>query len=232
MTAIELETRLKQDPAFPARQAAVERERALYWAGFSELQQPILEDFWSHGISLTLLGDALTRSVPLGPEIVELMLKWIGLTSDTRIGYWLVRPLVVVEERFDGKPLTVLFERTSDDSLRWQIGNVMTESRPFGITDWLIRAVENQAYGDGRQMLVLALARLAPKDVAQPILHRLLKDLPGFVALAWKEIGAEQELSVLEQGLAEAKPTWVKKEFLRAIKKITQRLNAVPRVRH
>jgi hypothetical protein len=88
--------------------------------------------------------------------------------------------------------------------------------------------VENKAYGDSRQMLVLAVARLAPHDVAQPILMRLLQDFPAFVAMAWSEIGTDLELQILETKLETAKPAWVKKEFVRAIKKIRKRMNANP----
>lgn len=228
--AAELMAQLEQDPEYQARRAALDRERALKQARFKELEEPVLQDLRQIGVFIATLSDLTAQYGPLREEIICTLLKWIRLTSqatlqDAWFQQWLVRPLAAVKEPFDASPLTVLFEKTNDESLRWQIANAIAQTRPRDVTDWVVRAVENQAYDQSREMLVLALARLAPKEVAQPILMRLLEHFPGFVAMAWSEIGTDLELQILETKVETAKPAWVKKEFVRAIKNIKKRAN-------
>jgi hypothetical protein len=127
---------------------------------------------------------------PLSPQIVQVLLKWLPRVEPDRCKGPLIGALGTAGEPFDGRPLVECFERDKYDSLlRWPIANTMALARPFGITEWLIGAVKNPLFGTARQMLVLALARLAPPETSLPILVSLLDELPGHVANALEEVG-------------------------------------------
>jgi hypothetical protein len=71
-------------------------------------------------------------------------------------------------------------------------------------------------------MLLLALARIAPRDVANPVLLRHLDEMPGHVALGLAESGGMAEAEALRHKATREKG-WVRKELQRAIRRIEKR---------
>ena len=99
----------------------------------------------------------------------------------------------------------------------------MAHAKPFGINEWLIKAVQDRYTGDARQMLVLALARLVPSETACPILVSVFDDLPGHVSIALAEVGGAAELYAMQSRVDDL-DGWQQKETLKAIRKIRRRL--------
>ena len=104
------------------------------------------------------------------------------------------------------------------------IANTIAEARPKGITDWLLSVVKDPAYGDARQMLTLAVARIASPQIANETLISIYDQLPGHVALALAESGGERELKFLEDKRDRSKG-WVRREIEKAVKTIIKRLD-------
>ena len=223
MTAAELMAQLEADPNFQRTRAEKEQRRAARSAELGAIKQPILDDLRRIGVEAESIEAVTERYAPLSPPIVEVLLHWLPRVADDRTKESLIRSLGAAGEPFDGRSLVEAFMHDASETLRWPIANTIAEARPFGVTDWLVEAAKNPAFGAARQMLVLALARLAPAETAAPILLSLLDELPGHVAAALAEVGREAELHALQDRVGQV-DGWEKAEFLKAIRKIESRL--------
>ena len=114
------------------------------------------------------------------------------------------------------------FDATSSGLLRWAIANTLAEAKPTVSDDWLAERLQTPDLGIARQMLTMALARMTTPDFAIPILRNVFDDLPGFVAMAFAEIGGLEEIELLSQNRSGQK-TYVRKEIDKAIRKIERR---------
>jgi hypothetical protein len=92
------------------------------------------------------------------------------------------------------------------------IANTIAEARPTGITDWLLHVVQDPAYGEARQMLPLAVARMVSPQTANDVLLSIYDQLPGHVALSLGESGGERELKFLRDKRDRYKG-WIRKEI-------------------
>ncbi len=223
MTAAELMAQLAADPEFQRMRAEKDRRFAERKARLDEIERPITEDLRRAGVDADSIEEMTQQYAPLPSRIVAVLLHWLPRVAEDRVKESVIRALGAAEEPFDGRPLVDAFMADSSETLRWPIANTMAEATPFGITGWLIEAVGNRVFGSARQMLVLALARLAPGETARPILLSLLGELPGHVAAALAEIGGEAELQALQDRVDQVKG-WEKIEFRKAIRKIKSRL--------
>ena len=185
----------------------------------------IMRDVEAVGHSATSLADLRRRLLPLPPEVVQVLAGWLQRTSDATVQEEIVRSLASVEESFDVSPLLTLFERAESESLRWAIANTVAELRPLDARSWVIESLGRRDLGRAREMLPLALARIAPPNVANHVLVEYLAEMPGHVALALAESGGAAERQQLEDQLPTAKK-WEKREIQRAIKAIQRRLKA------
>ncbi len=144
-----------------------------------------------------------------------------GLSDASRSGP-ARRALGAAREEFDAGPLVHLFERSDSPTLRWAIANTLAETRPAGLRDWLIRALQDRHYGKAREMLALAAARTNPPEVVNRVLVRLLDELPGHAALALAETGGPRELDALRRAYAGA-TGWEREQIGRTINMIERR---------
>lgn len=91
------------------------------------------------------------------------------------------------------------------------------------ITDWLIGVVQDPAYGNARQMLCLAVARLASEPMANDVLVSIFDQLPGHVAMALAKSGGRRELKLLREMRTKYKG-WIRKGIDKAVRAIAKRL--------
>ncbi len=227
MTAAELLAKLNQNPEFVAREARRAREEASNVARFESLAAPILQDLRALGVSPSSLDRLAHEYAPLSTDIVKVLLKWIPRIADDYLQESIIRSLGATRARFDGKPLIEAFENSQSEGLRWAIANTIAEARPTGVVDWLIGVIQDQDYRDARQMLLLALARLAPKQIANDILSSVFDQFPGHAALALAESGGPRELALLRAKRSKYKG-WIKKEIDKAVRSIAKRLISIP----
>jgi HEAT repeat protein len=221
LTAAEFAAELEKDPAYQAK-LAKQRERA---SQIEATERLVLNELAAVGFSVDSLADLRLHHLPLPPEIVSVLLTWLPRLEEPAVQEAIARDLAQVQEPFDVTPLLELFERTASESVRWAIANTIAELRPLDSRDWVIRALERRDFGRSREMLPLALARIAPSNVANRVLRAHLDEMPGHVALGLAESGGPEELEVLRQKAQDSKG-WVRKELQRAIKKIEKRVGA------
>ncbi len=108
--------------------------------------------------------------------------------------------------------------------MRWLIGNAIAESRPFGISDWVVKTARDSRFYTSKQMLLIALARMVPKEVANPILMAQFDEFPTHAALALAESGGRKELEFLEGQRDSLTGEW-RKSADKAIKKLSKKLS-------
>jgi hypothetical protein len=190
--------RLEQDPEFVKRRAEREQAHAAGVARLREALEPVMDDLRHVGVFVEEWNDVITRYCPLSPSVVERLLSWLPRLEDPDALEVIVRALAAAPTvRFDGGELTRLFETTECESLRWAIANTLSCTQPEGVEAWVVRAVQNPAYGKGREMLAIALARLLPSTLANPVLVSLLEDLPIHAASGLALSGTPNEVTFL-----------------------------------
>jgi hypothetical protein len=218
LTAAEFAAQLATNPEYQAGIAA----QAARAAAIEAEAQPIVADLRAAGFSVSSVGELRLRYMPLPGTAVGILLRWLPRVTAAPLQDAIARDLANVTEPFNVQPLIALFERTSSESLRWSIANTLAELRPLDARGWIIQALERPEYGRAREMLLLALARIAPRDVANPVLLRHLDEMPGHVALGLAESGGMAEAEALRHKATREKG-WVRKELQRAIRRIEKR---------
>lgn len=203
----------RQNPAWVAARRKEEEEYRRRAREFAALEQPILADLRRFGVRVPTIGEpALFRKYePLAPQVVRLLLGWLP-EADWRLKEWLVRLLGHPAEPYDGTVLTQVFDEVLKQdldqknleegialkNLGWVIGDTIAEARPYGVTDWVIRKVADPYLNRSKEMLLIALARLADRQKAIPILKSMFDQFPAHCASALGEIGGEDELVFLK----------------------------------
>jgi hypothetical protein len=229
ITAAELLARLNRNPKYREREVNRAREEALNVARSQKLGAPILQDLGAIGVTPSSLDRLAHEYAPFSEDVVKVLLNWIPRAMDPDIQESLIRSLGAAAVRFDGRPLIEAFENTRSDGLRWAIANTIAEARPTGLTNWLVGAVQDPSYGDARQMLCLAVARLASLQVANDVLVAVFDQLPGHVAMALAESGGKRELKFLRENRTRYKG-WIRKEIDKAVRLIAKRLGSITEV--
>lgn len=211
--ALKTDTRYQDDLAHRARHAAVvEREGGL-----------VIADLARAGVDVSSLEELESAAAGFSSEAVEILLRWLPKLSAPSLQTAIVRCLASVDESFDIQPLLALYASTSSASVRWAIGNAIAEIRPLEAKGWVIDALARTDYGRAREMLPLALARIAPSEVANVVLMRYLEEMPGHVAMGLAESGGNEEARRLT-AMVPATKGWVRKEIQRAIRSIERRV--------
>lgn len=222
-SAADFLTELNADPDYVASRDIQEGARALREAQIRSASQPLLEELMAAGYPLTSLAELLTRYAPLPAAIVDILLDRLAEMQDPAVQEQIVRALGASAVPIPAEQLIMLFRTTESNGLRYAIANTMAQAEVQGAGAWLLEAVRNPGFGVARQMLALAVARRAPRVLANPILVGLLDDLPGHAALALAESGEQQEVRALEVKYPTASG-WEKQEIGRAISVIRRRL--------
>lgn len=126
---------------------------------------------------------------------MPILLSALPIVTDPRVKEAVVRSLshrgakpaaakVMIEE----------FERATDFSLGWTIGNALDMVSDESVQDELIELATNRGYGRSRQMIVMRLGRFRRSDEMVAVLTGLMRDdhvaLHGMSALQ-RMIGAD-----------------------------------------
>ncbi len=176
----------------------------------------------SRGYRAASLDELVRSHAPLSHDLAAALVESLRQVSEPSLLEGIVRALGAARETFDARPLAQLFEASDSSTLRWAIANTLAETRPAGLGDWLLRALQERRYGKAREMLALAAARTNRPEVVNPILVRLLGELPGHVALALAESGGVTELDDLRRAYASA-TGWEREQIGRTVNMIERR---------
>lgn len=219
LTAAEFAERLKNNPDYSARLSA---QLARSTAVDAEAA-PLVAELATLGYPVRALGELRRTYAPLPSDVVELLLKWLPKLTEPALQDQLVRDLAMVREPYDVSVLTRLFEESSSDTVRWAIANTLAELRPLDARSWIDAALKDQRYGRSREMLPLALARTAPADEANRTILEVFDQMPAHAAIGLAESGGAAEMAMLRSRASREKD-WVRKELLRAAKRIEERI--------
>lgn len=222
-SAADFVAELNADPEYVRRRSEEEDARVSREAEIQVITQPLLEELRAAGYPLATIDELLWRHAPLPEPVVRSLLHWLPQLSDTSVKEQVVRALGASAQPFDGRALVQQFEDCDSDAVRYAVANTLAASRATGVTDWILTAIARPESGTAREMLALAAARLAGED-ANPVLLKLLEELPGHAALALAETGGEQELRALETKYLTSEG-WVKQQIGRAVSVIRRRLS-------
>jgi hypothetical protein len=201
LTAEELMARLSRNPAYLKMRAAQEEEQALLKKEIERMADPILEDLSSIGITVDSLDNLVKAYHPLNIDATQILLRWLNRITDDRLSEQIIRCLAASDSPFDGRELIEKFENAQSENLRWVIAHTIAESKPYGITDWLLSALMHEDYGKAREMLIIAAGRLIPAYVVIDTILALFDKFPMHVAWALSEFGGINELKFLQQNV-------------------------------
>lgn len=218
LTAEEFAEQLRHDADYQA----LLRQRGERAEQIREHERALIDDLTAIGYASESINDLLHRYAPLPGKLVQYLVDSLPQLESPALQESVVRALGAAGESFRSSVLITLFESTNRESLRWAIANTFAELRPLDARRWLISALQEHSYGKAREMLTLAVARTSPPLEANPVLVRLLQEMPGHAAMGLAESGTVQELAALKERLGSARG-WVARELRRAIKAINQR---------
>lgn len=138
-SAQEFLARLERDPAFAMRQARKEAIVLDQAAKTKVAFAPMIQQLNQIGCSGNSIEEIVRRHSPLPPSATAVLLAALPLLADPRDCDAVVRAIGCSGDRYDGSPLTALFDATSDESLKWAIVNTIAISKPSNIESWLAR---------------------------------------------------------------------------------------------
>jgi hypothetical protein len=212
---------LLADSAFAARQATLRTEVAQKEKIVREQAQPYLHKLRCIGYDVTSLDDLVREYAPLSEQAADILLEWLSLSSNESTQEQIIRAIGAARGNIDPRPLLELFDRSPSDTTKWAIANAIAELRPSGIVQWIVSSLARPQNGKSREMLLVALARVAPHETANPVLLEHFEEMPGHVALALADSGGAAEATFLREESHRFKG-WVRKEIDRATRSIVK----------
>ncbi len=218
MTAEEFMAKLRGDPAYMAKLDAQENRAAEVEA----VEREVMSALAGRGYSAVNLKELQDRFAPFPTSLANALVEILHSVTQTNVRESIVRALGVSRGDFDVLPLAKLYDETDSPSIRWAIANTLAELRPTALASWLLERAQDRRLGKAREMLPLAVARTSPRTIANPILVRLLADLPGHAALGLAESGGPEELAALKQAYKKAHG-WEREQIGRAVAIIERR---------
>jgi len=146
-TAAELMAELQGDPAYRRREIEAEQKHLLREKEYSGMLEPLVTKLHELGLQGASLHEIVPRSAPLPGDAVEVLLAGLVELHDARATEAVIRALGAARTPFDGRPLTVCYELTDDEALKWAILNTGALARPHAIEDWL-SSIEDTPAGE------------------------------------------------------------------------------------
>jgi hypothetical protein len=159
-------------------------------------------------------GDATT-------EAVAVVLKYLATSTDNHEGSILLGILESAACRFDGGVLCDYFDRHEHN--RWQSGETIRRSKAKVPCEWFERALTNESFGEGRQMLCEGIAKKCPKPFARRVLLAVLDQLPGHAPTGLGTSGTPEDIPRLSELATTVPMAWQRRECEKAIRKICRR---------
>ncbi|XVJ58949.1 MAG: hypothetical protein HEQ23_05920 [Tepidisphaera sp.] len=159
-------------------------------------------------------------------ETVAVVLKYLATSMDNREGWLLVMILQNAACRFDGGVLCDYFDRHEHN--RWTSGETIRRSKAKVPCEWFERALTNQSFGEGRQMLCEGIAKKCPKPFARRVLLAVLDQLPGHAPTGLGTCGTPDDIPRLSELATTVPKAWQRRECEKAIRKICRRHGLPP----
>jgi hypothetical protein len=223
ISAEELMADLQRDSAYLEQQKSLARERSARQERIRALHAPILEDYRRIGVVANSIEDLVARYAPLPENIVDRLLAWISASQEPDVLEPLVRALAATTLPYDGRPVVDVFSKTDSEFVQWAAANTLATTSPTGVAAWVADAVRDPRYGRARDMLVMALARLASPAEANRVLVSIFDEIPTQVTDALAISGGPSELAFLQSKQGDYRGA-TRKQIDKAIRRLQKRL--------
>lgn len=153
------------------------------------------------------------------PEAFGRDLAKVGVRASFREG--LVRSLTAREARgIAGQALLNEFRRGAESGYRWVVGNALEVVADPTMLEELLELARDKRYGADRQMVVLALGRIADQKAVDALVEMLDDDVvAGHAAKALGRLRARTARGALER-LVERSSGWIRAEARRTLSKL------------
>ena len=196
LTAEEIVNRLENDPEYQKEMAEIEKKRNVEIELSAIAFRKVQEDLEKINVKADSIRDLIKKHAPFSNDIVVILIKWIPVIERVNIQDGLIRALCVTKLPFDGKILVELFEKDSPDAdrIRWSICNTIAFGQVSGINDWIIKTIQNNTYGQSREMLCYALIKLFSEEKSIEILKTVFDDLAPQPVYALAKFGKSKSL--------------------------------------
>ncbi len=216
---------LDGDPEYQKLRKKLDEEHARRGEAAARAEKPVLAALHKIGFDIASLNDLLDEDLKLGPQVVGVLIDRLPKITEKGILETVIRGLIGAEDAFDGERLIRLFEDTNDnEGIRWTIAFTMTRSPVTGISDWVVKTVNNPSYGIAREPLIRALPKLTSREKAIPALLGVLGEIPGHAAYALGRIGGLTEVEFLQREQRKKHAhKWIDLEIAKAIEKTRKR---------
>jgi hypothetical protein len=225
-TAWEIINKLRQDPAYMAKNVEREKRRDALAQEFARQSEPIVSDLAAVGFVYSSLDD-LRRSGVRYEKGVPVLVKWLPLVTNPALKESIIRALSVPWARpLAALPLIAEFKGTkgfNSDSLKWVIGNALSIVTNDSVFDEIAELVTDKRHGNAREMLAVALGNMKnPQAVDLAI--QLLNDetVVSHALTALAKLKSERSRPYIE-ALADHPKPLVRKEAKRVLVKLQKR---------
>ena len=165
-------------------------------------------------------------------QAVPILLEWLSKAQHDRIKEGVARALTFKKAGTKAaRTLVDEFERydadtPSKEGTKWAISNAISEAADSTMTGDLSRLLLEKKHGMARQMLAIALGRIARRDPARreralEVLLSLLDDpiVQGHAVIGLRHLNDERARTALED-LVDHEKAWIRKEAKHALAKL------------
>lgn len=215
---------LVSDPEYLARRAEKEARRQQRAERIRQAEAPFLVVLAEAGFPIPSIDSIRNHFNPLPPELASLLIEWIPRLEDPGSQQWAAWALLAMPKRsIDGRLLTPIFDTTTNDELKWALADVIDQTRPRNIEDWLIVAIRDRRSGSARNLLASAVAKMVPAERAVPVLLEVFEDVPLAAVHSLGKMGdsSVRDFLVTQQPSATGP---LRRELRQAIARIERRL--------
>ncbi len=224
-SALEIIQKLREDPAYMAKNADREKRRDAHIEEFARLSAPIVSDLAAVGFNYASIDD-LRRSSVRYEKAVPVLVKWLPLVTNQALKESIVRALSVPWARpVAAIPLIAEFKGTkglNSDSLKWAIANAISIVADDFVFQEIAELVTDKRHGKAREMLAASLGNMKDQRAADLALQ-LLNDeaLVGHALKALTKLRPQNARPRIESLINHPVP-WVREEAKRTLAKLSR----------
>jgi hypothetical protein len=184
-------------------------------------EQELRDELRSLGYPRDALERFVTNRLEVG-EAVPVLLRALPEVDDPTVEEQIVRALTTREtKRSNPDAASILvaeFEQADDRSLKWAIGNALSEIADPDDFEEIARVARDKRHGKAREMLAVALGNMRGEPRAVDVLIELLDDdeMAGHAIIGLRKLKAKEAKERIEPFRKHDKG-WVRDEAKRAV---------------
>ncbi|HTG36283.1 MAG TPA: HEAT repeat domain-containing protein [Thermoanaerobaculia bacterium] len=179
------------------------------------------------GLGVTSSQDLMNTRGPY-PEAIPVLVDMLGKVKTYTVKEIIIRSLGVraakgrVEDALIAEFELSLADKSADaQGFRWAIANTLEMIGGKGDVDALMRLLQDPRSARARGLLSIATAKTKDRRVIPVLLDYLdSPDLQGFAARGLGVLGAQEAIPKLKEILATTKNSWIRREALKALKRM------------